>query len=161
MASVPAPLRWPSASPRKSSPSRIAITMPVAENSPATATLAEPASPMHAARSAISVLRMTARLSPRRAVHRASAYQLVDLDDRQQDGEHDHQHHGAHHQDHHRLEQREEHRQASLERLRLEARAALQHLLELAAHLAARHKVHEKRREGARLAERAGRAPSL
>src|SRR5438309_837512 len=35
-----------------------------------------------------------------------SAHQLVDLDDRQQDGEHDHQHRRAHRQDHQRLEQR-------------------------------------------------------
>src|SRR5258706_981750 len=48
MASVPAPLRWPSASPANSSPPNIAMTGPVAESSPAAAGAAAPARATHA-----------------------------------------------------------------------------------------------------------------
>jgi len=44
-------------------------------------------------------------------------HQLVDLDDRQQDGEHDQQHHTSHEQDHERLEQGQEHGQPPFQRL--------------------------------------------
>src|SRR4030095_8986849 len=56
IAIVPAPLRWPSASPKKRSFAIIAMIGPVLENSSAAATFGHPASPREAARTVINIL---------------------------------------------------------------------------------------------------------
>src|SRR5579862_164193 len=58
MVMVPAPPRWPSASPTNSSPASIAMTAPVAESSPALAGAAGPATPIPAARTVSRILRI-------------------------------------------------------------------------------------------------------
>jgi len=71
-------------------------------------------------------------------------HELIDLDDREQYGEHDEQNDPTHHQYHHRLDQRQEDYQAPLECLSLEVRGTRQHLLQFSAHFSARYQMYEQ-----------------
>src|SRR5580765_4439675 len=72
MASVPAPSRWPSASPRKSSSARIAITIAVAEKRPGALALVGTASATHAVGTTIQGVRKSCFLLRQRRQHERS-----------------------------------------------------------------------------------------
>ena len=83
---------------------------------------------------------------------RDSANELIDLEDRQQDCHDDREHDEAHDDDQERLEHAQHHREQAVHLAFLMVRGALEHVVELAAGLAARNQVNAHGGEQLRLA---------